>query len=162
VAVGPADTVLPSGTITFLLTDVAGSTPLWEKDEAAMATAMARHNDLLRRAIVRHQGVHPLEQGEGDSMVAVFARPHDAIGAALAAQRSLRAERWPDGMALTVRMALHTGEARPGADGRTYQGTVIIRCARLRALAHGGQVLLSSTTAALAADSSIRQRYLQV
>ena len=152
-AVGPADTVLPSGTITFLLTDVAGSTPLWEKDEAAMATAMARHNDLLRRAIVRHQGVHPLEQGEGDSMVAVFARPHDAIGAALAAQRSLRAERWPDGMALTVRMALHTGEARPGADGRTYQGTVIIRCARLRALAHGGQVLLSSTTAALAADS---------
>jgi predicted ATPase/class 3 adenylate cyclase len=151
--VGSADTVLPSGTITFLLTDVAGSTPLWEKDEAAMTRAMARHNELLRRAVVQHQGAHPLEQGEGDSMVAVFARPLDAIGAALAAQLSLAADGWPDGMALTVRMALHTGEARPGADGRTYQGTAIIRCARLRALAHGGQVLVSSTTAALAADS---------
>ena len=152
-AVGSIDAALPSGTVTFLRTDVAGSTPLWETDEVAMAAAMARHDVLLGRAVVGHGGAHPLEQGEGDSMVAVFAAPGDAIGAAVDAQRWLRAEPWPDGMEVRVRMALHTGDAMPGADGRTYQGTAIIRCARLRGLAHGGQVLLSSTTAALSSAS---------
>ena len=144
---------LPSGSVTFLLTDVAGSTPLWEKDATAMAAVMARHNAILREAVVRHGGVHPLEQGEGDSMVAAFARAGDAIRAALDGQLSLGAEQWSDGMAVTVRMALHTADAMPNSDARTYQGTAIIRCARLRALAHGGQIVVSSTTAALATDA---------
>src|SRR5262249_10287384 len=107
----------------------------------------------LQRAVVRYGGVHPLEQGEGDSMVAVFAQPADAIRAALDGQRWLRTEPWPDGMALTVRMALHSGYAMPGPDDRTYQGTTIIRCARLRALAHGGRGLVSPPPAALPRES---------
>src|SRR5262249_46933713 len=127
--------------------------PLWEKDAAAMEAAMARHDELLRTAVGSHGGVLPVVQGEGDSMVAAFVRAGDAVGAALDAQRCLQGEEWPAGVALAVRMALHTRDATPGRDGRTYQGTGIIRCARLRSLADAGQVLVSSTTAALVAES---------
>jgi PPOX class probable F420-dependent enzyme len=141
----------PTGTVTFLLTDVEGSTPRWEAAPDAMTVAVARHYELLDAAVAAHGGVRPIEQGEGDSMVAVFAHASDALAAALRAQRALIAEPWPAGAEMNVRMALHTGEARL-RDETYYIGPSIIRCARLRSLAHGRQVVVSATTAALVAD----------
>ncbi|MGH9037698.1 MAG: adenylate/guanylate cyclase domain-containing protein, partial [Acidimicrobiia bacterium] len=143
--------VLPGGTVTFLLTDIEGSTRRWEAHGPAMAKAVARHYEILDASVTGHGGVRPIEQGEGDSMVAAFARASDAAAAALEAQRALLEEDWPDGAELAVRMAVHTGEAQI-RDELYYYGPSIIRCARLRALAHGGQVLLSNTTADLLAD----------
>ena len=92
--------------------------------------------------MVEHRGALPVEQGEGDSIVAVFRTGWDAVAAALAAQRALAAEPWPEGIAVPVRMALHTGDAKL-RDAGNYAGETIIRTARLRALAHGGQVIAS-------------------
>ena len=139
--------LLPAGTVTFLLTDVEGSSRLWEERPAAMGAAIARHYELLDDAIAAHGGVRPVEQGEGDSVVAAFARAGDAVRAAIDAQRALTAGLpW-----LRVRMAVHTGEAQLRDEGN-YVGRAIIRCARLRSCAHGGQILLSAPAAALAAD----------
>lgn len=141
---GPVPAALPTGVVTFLLSDVEGSTRLWESDEGEMGTAIARHYEMLDSAIVLHNGVRPLEQGEGDSVVGVFARPSDAVAAALAAQRAFAEEAWPANRQLRIRVALHTGEAQlRGSD--YYVGRTVIRCARLRALAHGGQTLLSAS-----------------
>src|SRR5215203_4822412 len=84
--------LLPTGTVTFLLSDVEGSTLMWEADRDAASSAIARHYELLDAAIVLHGGVRPLEQGEGDSVVAVFTRASDALGAALDMQRALSDE----------------------------------------------------------------------
>ena len=105
-----------------------------------MTGVIARHYELLQGAVQAHRGVLPVEQGEGDSVVAVFRNGADAVAAALAAQRALVAEPWPDGIAVPVRMALHTGDAKL-RDAGNYAGETIIRTARLRALAHGGQVV---------------------
>jgi predicted ATPase/class 3 adenylate cyclase/DNA-binding CsgD family transcriptional regulator len=142
---------LPTGTVTFLLTDIEGSTGRWEVSTEAMASAVARHYEILDAAVAAHGGVRPIEQGEGDSMVAAFARASDAVAAAVEAQRALVNEPWPEGAGIRVRMALHTGEAQV-RDELYYVGPSIIRCARLRGLAHGGQVLISTTTADLLAD----------
>jgi len=142
---------LPVGTVTFLLTDVEGSTQRWEHAPTPMGVAIARHYELLDAAIVANQGVRPVEQGEGDSVVGAFARASDAIAAALDAQRQLAAEVWPDGAALAVRMAIHTGEAELRDEGN-YFGPAVIRCARLRAIARGGQVLVSGPTAEVVGD----------
>jgi predicted ATPase/class 3 adenylate cyclase/DNA-binding CsgD family transcriptional regulator len=141
---------LPGGVVTFLLTDVAGSTHLWAADAGSAAAAMARQRDIIAGAVARHRGVRPVEQGEGDSVVAVFDRASDALAAAAEAQLALATEPWA-GPAVTVRMGIHTGEAEL-VDDHTYGGTAIIRCARLRDLAQGGQVLVSSATAEVAAD----------
>ena len=101
---------LPTGTVTFLLTDVEASTAAWQRAPDVMPAAVARLDALLDQAIAAHHGVRPVEQGEGDSVVAAFDRPSDAIAAALDAQRALQAEPWPEGAALRVRMAVHTGE----------------------------------------------------
>ena len=146
-----ADPRLPTGTVTFLLTDIEGSTRTWEEHRSEMAAAVARHYEILDAAVSGHGGVRPVEQGEGDSLVAVFDRASDAVSAALEGQRALAGEAWPAGVGLSVRMALHTGEAQI-RDDCYYAGPSIIRCARLRALAHGGQVVLSGTTADLLAD----------
>ena len=138
---------LPAGTVTLLLTDVEGSTRLWAERPADMAAAMSHHGDILGEAIVRAGGVRPVEQGEGDSVVGAFARAGDGVRAAVEAQRRLQAELpW-----LAVRMALHTGDAELRDEGN-YAGRTIIRCARLRACAHGGQVLVSEATAVLVGD----------
>jgi predicted ATPase/class 3 adenylate cyclase/DNA-binding CsgD family transcriptional regulator len=142
---------LPAGTVTFLLTDIEGSTRLWEAAPELMPPAVARHYEILHEAIARHDGVRPLEQGEGDSVVAAFTRAGDAMGAALDAQRALVAEAWPRGLQLRVRMALHSGDAQLRDEG-SYFGPAVIRCARLRAVGHGGQVLLSHATEELVAD----------
>lgn len=144
--------MLPTGTVTFLLTDVEGSTRSWEAAPDAMAKAIARHYELIDAAVAAHDGARPEEQGEGDSVVAAFWSASDAIGAALDLQRALAAEEWPDGRALRVRIGLHTGEARL-RDDRNYTGAALHRCARLRDIGHGGQTLVSSVTAALVSDA---------
>lgn len=145
---------LPTGVVTFLLTDIEGSTPAWESDAVAMGAAVAHHDRILSAAAAHFDGVRPVEQGEGDSMVLGFRHATDALAAALAAQKALQAEL---GERCRVRMAVHSGEALVRLDVDTsserYAGRSIIAAARLRSAAHGGQVLVSSTTAALAANS---------
>jgi predicted ATPase/class 3 adenylate cyclase/DNA-binding CsgD family transcriptional regulator len=147
----PGSFALPAGTVTFLLTDIEGSTSLWEDQPEDMAAAVARHYELLDVAITAHGGVRPVEQGEGDSVVAAFSRASDALLAARDAQRAFAREQWPTHRPLAVRMAVHTGEARL-RDAGNYVGQAVIRTARLRAIAHGGQVLVSAAARDLAVD----------
>jgi class 3 adenylate cyclase/tetratricopeptide (TPR) repeat protein len=138
---------LPTGTVTLLLTDVEGSTWLWEQHPAAMRHAVARHDDILADAIVRHGGQMPKDQGEGDSTLSAFPAAADAVASALDAQRALQAEHWPQEASIRVRVALHTGHVQ--VTERNYRGSEVNRCARLRSIAHGGQILLTSATAGL-------------
>ena len=135
---------LPTGTVTYLFTDVEGSTRLWERHPDAMALALARHDELVEQAVGRHGGALVRPRGEGDSRFAVFARASDAVAAAAEVQRVLHTEPWPTPTPLRVRMALHTGEADLRAGD--YYGAAVNRCARLRSAAHGGQTLLSAVT----------------
>ena len=146
--------VLPVGTVTFLLTDIAGSTQLWEHEpQDTMQAAVVRHYAILAAAVEAHRGVRPQEQGEGDSVVAAFARPSDALAAASAAQLALAAEPWGTSQPLRVRIAVHTGEAHL-RDDANYAGQAIIRTARLRNIGHGGQVLVSGATRDLSVDQT--------
>ena len=147
----PGSLALPAGTVTFLLTDIEGSTLHWQAAPGPMAAAVARHYELLDEAIAAHGGVRPEEQGEGDSVVAAFSRASDALAAALHAQQLLTLEPWPTPEPVKVRMAVHTGEAQL-RDEANYIGMAIIRTARLRNIAHGGQVLVSSASRDLALD----------
>ena len=144
---------LPIGTVTFLLTDVEGSTLGWQAAPTLMGAAIARHYEILDVAVATHGGVRPQEQGEGDSIVGAFARASDALRAAVAAQHALVAEPWADGLRepIRVRMAIHTGEAQT-RDEANYVGQAIIRTARLRAIAHGEQILVSQGARDLAVD----------
>ena len=135
----------PSGTVTFLFTDIEGSTRLWQRDEAAMRAAVARHDDLLRTVVTGCGGT--VFSGTGDGVAAAFGSAAAAISAALAAQGRLAEEAWPTSEPLRARMGLHTGEAE-SRDG-DYFGTTVNRAARIMAVGHGGQVLCSSATAAL-------------
>lgn len=130
---------MSTGTLTFLVTDIEGSTRLWETQPEAMRTALARHDALLERAIGAADG-RIFKKG-GDSFHAVFRRASDALTAALTAQRALYDERWPAGAPIKVRMGLHSGVAEQ-RDG-DYFGAPLNRVARLMAAAHGGQTLLS-------------------
>src|SRR6201981_182574 len=134
VSVPPA--AAPSGVVTFLFTDVEGSTRRWEADADEMRAALAAHDKVLRTAIEAHGGV--LFKHTGDGVCAAFASPRSAVDAAVAAQREL---------GLPVRMGLATGEAEP-RDG-DYFGAVLNRAARVMAAGHGGQVLLAESTAGL-------------
>jgi predicted ATPase/class 3 adenylate cyclase len=136
---------LPAGTVTFLFTDIESSTRLWEAQPEAMRAALARHNALLSHGIHQHAGQVVKSRGEGDSLFAVFPRASDALAAACSLQQALLAEPWPTPTPLRVRMALHTGEA--DLHEGDYYGPAVNRCARLRGIAHGGQVLLSLATA---------------
>ena len=144
--------VAPSGTVTFLFTDIEGSTRLWQQEPDAMAIALARHEELLRDAIETRRGV--VFSTAGDSFAAAFWTPGEAIGAALAAQHALSAEAWPEHLTLLVRMALHTGTAveRNG----DYFGPTLNHAARLMAAAHGGQTLLSDVTRHLVTRGDLR------
>ena len=140
--------VLPTGTVTFLLTDIEGSSARWDTNPEAMAPAVSRHYEIIDAAVARWGGVRPVEQGEGDSTVSVFSKASDALGAARDAQAQLVGD---VGEVFRVRMAVHTGEALLRDEGN-YFGQAVIRCARLRSLGHGGQVLVSRTTADLSVD----------
>jgi class 3 adenylate cyclase len=130
---------LPTGTLTFLFTDVEGSTRLWEAHPQAMRNAMARHDALLTEVFEQNDGVVVRPRGEGDSLFAVFVRASDVAAAALDGQRALQAEDWGAVGPLRVRMALHTGEAdlREG----DYYGSAVNHTACIRAAGHGGQVV---------------------
>ena len=142
---------LPSGVVTFVLTDIVGSTSLWEQHPKAMAEAVARHDVVMQDAVRAHQGTVLKARGEGDSTFSVFTRATDALAAVMAAQRALLAEPWPESVSLSVRMALHTGEAFE-RDG-DYYGPTVNRAARIRNLAAGGQILVSHSTAELVQDN---------
>jgi predicted ATPase len=146
--VTPLVSSLPTEGVTFLLTDIEGSTRAWQAAPEAMTAPVARHYEILDAAIDAHHGQRPEEQGEGDSIVAVFRTATDAVAAALEAQRNLLRE-LPD---LPVRMALHSGDAMLRNE-HNYVGLTIIRCARIRACGHGRQILLSDDTAAQARDA---------
>jgi LuxR family transcriptional regulator, maltose regulon positive regulatory protein len=147
-AVSREQQALPSGTVTFLFTDIVGSTQLWELHHEAMGMALARHDTLLRQAIDTHGGV--AFKTVGDSVHAVFARAPDAFAAALDAQRALQQERWDSTGPLRVRMALHSGAAELREND--YFGPPLNRAARILALGHGNQILLSRATHDLVAD----------
>ena len=102
---------LPVGTITYMFTDVQGSTPLWQQHPNEMKDVMARHDALLTFAVESNGGTVVRPRGEGDSIFAVFLRATDAVGAACAAQQLLLRETWPLDIAINVRMAMHTGES---------------------------------------------------
>jgi predicted ATPase/class 3 adenylate cyclase len=142
---------LPGGSVTFVLTDVEGSTRLWEQTPHAMRAALAQHDRLIETLITRHGGMVVRPRGEGDSRFAVFARASDAVAAACAIQRALGAEQWPTAQPLRVRMALHIGDAELRAGD--YYGAAVNRCARLRGIAHGGQTLLSNLVAEVVRDA---------
>jgi predicted ATPase len=147
----PTGVGTPVSALTFLFTDVEGSTPLWERHEATMRQVAARHDALLDGIITQYRGRRVKERGEGDSVFATFADPADAVAAALAIDRAVLAEPWPPETPIRVRMSLHTGttQFREG----DYYGPVVNRCARIRGLGHGGQVLLSSATASLVREA---------
>lgn len=139
---------LPTGTMTFCMTDIVGSTRLWESRPGAMAAALVRHDELIASA-VQAQGGHFLKSmGEGDSTVSVFDSAGRAVRAAIAATDALAAEPWPEGVLIRARFGLHTGMAQRRGDD--YFGSTVNLAARVRGEADGGEVLLSSTTARLA------------
>src|SRR5262245_46250350 len=142
---------LPTGTVTFLFTDIEGSTRLWDDHPAAAREALARHDRLVEEIVARHDGSVVRPRGEGDSRFAVFTRATGGVSAAVDLQIALHSEPWPTPTPLKVRMALHTGEAdlREG----DYYGGAVNRCARLRSAAYGGQILLSQVTYELVRDT---------
>jgi len=141
---------MPSGTVTFLFTDIESSTRLWQTDEATMRAALARHDDLLQRSVAHEDGT--VFSTMGDGIAAAFASASAAVRAALEAQRLVEAEAWPTATPIRVRMGLHTGDAEL-RDG-DYFGTAVNRAARLMAVGHGGQVLCSAVTAGMV-DSEV-------
>ncbi|MGA7134956.1 MAG: adenylate/guanylate cyclase domain-containing protein, partial [Mycobacterium sp.] len=136
--------LLPTGTVTLLLADVEGSTRLWENQPGEMTAAVARLNQAVSETIATHDGVRPVEQGEGDSFVAAFARASDAVACALELQRAPLAP-------IRLRIGIHTGEVQLRDEGN-YAGPTINRTARLRDLGHGGQTLLSGATEQMVVD----------
>jgi class 3 adenylate cyclase len=141
---------LPDGIVTFLMTDVVESTPLWLQSRASMYQAMRRHDQLLAQAIEANGGIVLKERGEGDSFFAVFLRATDAVAAAVEAQIAIQGEQWPERLQLQVRMAILTGEA--DAADRDYRSPAVNRCAKLRRRAVGRQILVSETTYSIVAD----------
>jgi predicted ATPase/class 3 adenylate cyclase len=136
----------PSGTVTFLFTDIEGSTRLWQEDEVSMRQAVARHDQLLRAAVDDHGGV--VFSTMGDGLAAAFQTASAAVSCAVEAQRLLDREAWDTVRPIKVRMGLHTGEVELRDDD--YFGTAVNRAARLAAVGHGGQIVCSSSTAELA------------
>lgn len=140
---------LPKGTVTFLFTDIEGSSKLWEQYPEAMSVALVQHNALLRRVIEAHRGY--IFKLWGDAVYAAFDTAIDALNAAVEAQREFMRRSWGELGSLRVRMALHTGAAEV-RDG-DYFGPTLNRCARLLSAAHGGQILLSAATEELVRDA---------
>jgi predicted ATPase/class 3 adenylate cyclase len=136
--------LLPTGMATLLLADVEGSTRLWETQPDEMTAALARFNQTVSEVIAAHGGVRPVEQGEGDSFVAAFARASDAVACALELQRAPLAP-------IGLRIGVHTGEVQLRDEGN-YIGPTVNRTARLRDLAHGGQTVLSAATEDMVVD----------
>ena len=142
--------MLPAGVVTFLFTDVEGSTRLWEESREAMMGALRQHDAAIEEAAGAHRGAVVRPRGEGDSRFVVFADASDAVSAAADMQRALAAIDWATPRPLRVRIALHTGTAE--LELGDYYGSAVNRAARLRAIAHGGQTILSASTWELARE----------
>jgi class 3 adenylate cyclase len=136
---------LPSGTVTFVFSDIEGSTTLLKSLGDAYGDVLAGHRKLMRECFTAHEGVEIDTQG--DAFFFAFSRARDAVLAAVEAQRAHLAYEWPEGKTVRVRMGLHTGEPAVGGEG--YLGIDVVRAARLCTVGRGGQVLLSETTRAL-------------
>lgn len=155
----------PLGIVTFLFTDIEGSTKMWQDHPVAMPAALARHHAILHQAIAAQRGM--VFQIVGDAFHAAFASAFDAIAAALGAQRALFAEVWGEAGPVRVRMALHTDHAEVNTDnyvaGEYVPGEYVslARTARLLSAAHGGQILLSASTAALVREQLPPEIYLR-
>ncbi|HVE98257.1 MAG TPA: adenylate/guanylate cyclase domain-containing protein, partial [Mycobacteriales bacterium] len=134
----------------LVLTDVQGSTRLWQDESAEMERAMARHHEIVHGAVAAHGGWRPVDQGEGDAVFAAFASASAAVAAVLDVQRALAAEPWPTSVPLRVRIGVHLGEVQER--GGNLYGDPVNRCARLRGLGAGGQTLLSSAVFELVRD----------
>jgi predicted ATPase/class 3 adenylate cyclase/DNA-binding winged helix-turn-helix (wHTH) protein len=146
----PASDELPTGVVTFMLTDIEDSSGLWEADPDGMAEALELHDELIARTVERHAGRLLKTKGEGDASVTVFRRASDAVAGAVGLQETLRGAPWPGGLELRVRIALHTGEAHERAGD--YFGPALNRAARLRALVAGGITVVSQATAEIVQD----------
>jgi class 3 adenylate cyclase len=140
---------LPAGTVTFVFSDIEGSTALMKRLGERYTELIAEHRRMVRETFQRHGGVEIDTQG--DAFFFAFARARDAVAAAAEAQREHADHEWPDGEDVRVRMGLHTGEPAVGEEG--YLGVDVVRAARLSATGTGGQVLLSETTRALLGSS---------
>ena len=140
-----ADIDLPEGDVTFLFTDVEGSTRLLEMYPADYGAGLARHHELLADAVRNQRGV--VFETVGDAVYAAFADPSDAVRAAIDGQLALSEQDWSPLTPIRVRMGLHTGPVE--RQGNHYFGPALYRCARLMATAHGGQIVLSELTATL-------------
>jgi len=136
---------LPSGTVTFLFTDIEGSTALLRELGDRYADVLAQERSILRERLTEAGGQEIDTQG--DAFFFSFTRARDAVAGAVAAQRALAEHGWPDGVDVKVRMGLHTGEPSVGDEG--YVGLDVVRAARICSAGHGGQILLSETTRAL-------------
>ena len=136
---------LPSGTVTFVFSDIEGSTALVKRLGDRYGDVLAAHRRLMREALGERGGVEIDTQG--DAFFFAFARARDAVAASVEAQRAHAAHAWPEGIDVRIRMGLHTGEPAVGEEG--YHGLDVVRAARLCGAAAGGSVLLSETTRAL-------------
>ena len=137
---------LPGGTVTFVFTDIEGSTQLLQElGDQAYGQVSGDHRRLVRETFGAHGGTEIDTQG--DAFFFSFPRARDAVAAAVAAQRALDGHEWPDGKEVRVRMGVHTGEPHLGEEG--YLGMDVVRAARISAAGHGGQILISETTRAL-------------
>lgn len=142
---------LPEGVVTFLLTDIEDSSRLWDAHPRNMETALERHDAVVAEAVKNNGGVLIRSKGEGDSTFSVFVRASDAVVAAHQIQQAISCEAWPAGIVMRVRAGMHTGEAQ--ARDNDYFGATVNRAARIRALAAGGQVFVSATTASVVAEN---------
>jgi class 3 adenylate cyclase len=143
------EAALPGGTVTFLFSDIEGSTRLLEQLGDAYAEVHRDHRRILREQLTDAGGQEVDTQG--DAFFFSFARAKDAVAGAVAAQREVLAHEWPDGVDVKVRMGLHTGEPTVGEEG--YLGMDVVRTARICSAGHGGQILLSETTRALVGNN---------
>jgi predicted ATPase/DNA-binding SARP family transcriptional activator len=141
---------LPTGVVTFLLTDIEGSSGLWEADADAMAAALELHDELIAQGVNGHGGRLLKAKGEGDATLTVFRRASDAVASAAVLQQTLERVSWPGGLELRVRVALHTGEAHEREGD--YFGPALNRAARLRSVARGGATVMSQATAEIVHD----------
>jgi predicted ATPase/DNA-binding SARP family transcriptional activator len=152
-ALGPEG--LPTGVVTFLLTDIEGSSRLWELDADAMAAGLELHDRLIGDRVGAHAGWLLKAKGEGDATLSVFRRASDAVACAVELQSALLGAAWPGGLELRVRIALHSGEAHER--GGDYFGAALNRAARLRSLARAGAILISQATAEIAQERLPRE-----
>ncbi len=144
-------TELPVGTVTFLFTDIEGSTRLLKQLRDRYGETLADHQTILREAFSKHGG-HEIDT-QGDSFFVAFVRAKDAVAAAIDSQIAFAGHAWPNGVEVRVRMGIHTGE--PAVGGERYVGLGVHRAARICAAGHGGQVLVSQTSRELLRDDPI-------